>query len=263
MSNRLLRFGFHDFLNAQPILRSLKKYADEAGFEMIIDVPAGLARKLESGLLDLAMIPSIEYLRKENEYSLIPDLSISSRGAVGTVLLAAKVPLNKIKTLALDERSRTSAALLQLLFGKDFSSDIKFISSPPDPVKMLKDHDAALIIGDQALALQNPGGKLTLFDLSKKWFDQTRKTFVHAVIAISEGVEIPEKSLAVLQKSKAEGLASIDEIARLHADKSDVDVGVCRDYLANKIRYDLGEDEMAGLRHFRDLCAQNGYLSVR
>lgn len=263
MPDRLLRFGFHDFLNAQPILLPLKKYADEAGFEMVIDVPSSLAQKLESGQLDLAMIPSIEYLRKENEYRALPGLSIASRGPVGTVLLAARAPLDKIKTLAVDERSRTSVVLLRLLFGKVFAQDIEFIPSSPDPVKMLKDHDAALIIGDQALALSNPGTGLTLYDLSQEWFERTGKTFVHAVVAMPAETEIPEKSLALIQKSKVEGLANIYEIAKRHAEKSGVDVEVCKDYLENKIRYDLGEEEMAGLNHFRDLCLEGGYFPAR
>lgn len=263
MSDRLLRFGFHDFLNAQPILIPLKKYAHEAGFEMIIDVPSSLAQKLESGQLDLAMVPSIEYLRKEDEYRLLPGLSIASRGPVGTVLLVAKAPLDKIKTLAVDERSRTSVVLLRLLFGKDFPPEIKFIPSPPNSGKMLKDHDAALIIGDQALALSIAGGDLTLFDLSQEWFERTGKTFVHAVVAMSAGVEIPAKSLAFIEKSKAEGLANIDEISRSYAEKWGVDAEFCKDYLANKIRYDLGEEEMAGLNHFRDLCLEGGYFIAR
>lgn len=260
MRKKLLRFGFHDFLNAQPILQPLRRYAKEAGLEMILDTPSALAQQFEAGKLDLAMIPSIEYLRGADRCQLLPGLSISSRGAVGTVLFAAKVPLGEIKTLALDDRSKTSVILLRLLFGKDLSPDVQYQPSPPDPEKMLATHDAALIIGDQALSFKSPGKTTAQYDLSEEWFKRTGKTFVHAVVAVSNNVEIGQRIVDVIQKAKTEGLTNLDEIAQEQAEHLGIDAEVCKDYLSQKIRYNLGEEEIAGLNHFRDLCRAEGLL---
>ena len=227
---------------------------------MVLDAPSALARQLEAGELDLAMIPSIEYLRNADRYKLLPGLSIASRGAVGTVLLATQVPIGEIKTLALDERSRTSVTLLRLLYGKALSAEVKYHPSQPDPAKMLETHDAALIIGDQALNLKIPGKEPTLYDLSEEWFKRTRKIFVHAVIAISSDVEIDQKIIDLIQKAKTDGQANLDKIANEQAKKLGIDPDACKDYLNNKIRYNLGEEEMAGLLHFRDLCQTEGLL---
>ena len=93
-----------------------------------------------------------------------------------------RLPIEKIKTLALDDRSRTSVALLKILFADRFGPDVKLTSSPPDPEAMLKTHDAALIIGDQAFSLPKLPTETKVYDLSQEWFLETRKTFVHAVV---------------------------------------------------------------------------------
>jgi chorismate dehydratase len=257
---KTLRFGFHDFLNAQPILQPLERNAPEAGLQMILDVPSALASKLEAGKLDLAMIPSIEYLRHYDNYKLLPGISIASRGPVDTVLFITKVPVEQIKTLALDERSRTSATLLRLLYGKELSKDVRTRQSAPDPLQMLENNDAALIIGDQALKLNTTGKKITVFDLSEEWFKRTGMTFVHAVIAIAPGVKIDQKVIDVIQKSKLEGLAHLDEIAKQQAEQLGINSEVCKNYLSEKIRYNLDEEEMEGLLHFQELCCDDDLL---
>jgi chorismate dehydratase len=258
--NKILRFGFHDFLNAQPILQPLEHIAHEAGLKMILDVPSVLANKLEAGKLDLAMIPSIEYLRHFDTYKLLPGVSIASRGPVDTVLFVTQVPVEQIKTLALDERSRTSATLLRLLYGKELTQDVRFRQSAPDPVQMLKNNDAALIIGDQALKLDLTDKTVTVYDLSEEWFKRTEKTFVHAVIAIAPGVDIDQKVIDAIQKSKLEGLANLDEIAKKQGHQLGIDADICKNYLSEKIRYDLDAEEMEGLLHFQELCCNNDLL---
>jgi len=260
MPKKTLRFGFHDFLNAQPVLQPLRHYAREAGLEMVIDTPAALARRLDAGELDLAMVPSIEYLRRDDSYQLLPGLAIASRGPVGTVLLATQVPLREIKTLALDERSRTSVTLLRLLFGQKLSSEVKYHQSQPDPREMLATHDAALIIGDQALNLKISGKGPAIYDLSEEWHKRTGKTFVHAVVAVSADVAIDQKLIGLIQKAKTEGQTNLEKIAQEQAQKLGIDFAVCKDYLTNKILYNLGEEEMAGLTHFRNLCQDAGLL---
>ncbi len=227
---------------------------------MVLDAPSSLAQQLEAGKLDLAMIPSIEYLRHADSYNLLPGLSISSRGPVGTVLMATQVPLGKIHTIALDNRSRTSATLLRLLFSKEFPKDIQYLQAPPDPRQMLENNDAALIIGDQALGLKSFNKELIQYDLSEEWFKLTGKTFVHAVVAYSSDMEIDQNIIEIIQKSKSEGLANLDEISREQAEKLGMEAEVCKNYLDKKILYSLGNEEMDGLLHFQDLCRAQGLL---
>ena len=253
-----LLLGIHDFINSQPLLEPLLKRASGAGLEIRTDSPARLAEQLSSGKLDMAMIPAIEYLKQADRFRLLPNVSISSRNKVGTVLLVSKVPLNAICSLALDDRSKTSVALLRILYSKVFPAGLKQTRHEPDLEKMLNHHDAALIIGDQALGVAKAG--VSIYDLSEEWFKRTEKTFVHAVIAVREGIKVESSIIKTLLDAKQEGLQNLDTIAKTQADKTGHSVFLLRDYLKNKIRYDFGEEEMEGLIHFQSLCHEFGLI---
>ncbi len=259
----MIRFGLHDFLNAQPLLVPLVRTQKKLGLEIVPGVPSLLAEKLKAGELDLAMIPTIEYLKEANRYRLIPDVAIASQGKVGTVLLVSKVPVENIKTLALDDRSRTSVALLKILFRDRFRQGVKFAPAPPDPRSMLKANDAALIIGDQAFSLPDLSADTKVFDLSHEWFLETGKTFVHAVVAVREGVVLPKGFCGKIQSAKREGQREIADIAARYSVASGLESGISEDYLRNKIIYDLGDLELQGMMLFRDKCHDRGMIEEK
>jgi chorismate dehydratase len=254
--NSFLLLGIHDFINSQPLLSPLIKRASGAGLEIVTDSPAKLAEQLSAGKLDLAMIPAIEYLRQADRLRLLPNISISSRNKVGTVLLVSKVPLNAIRSLALDNRSRTSVALLHILYSNMFPAELKLVQQDPDVEKMLHQHDAALIIGDQALGFAK--ANVSVYDLSEEWFKRTEKTFVHAVIATRK--DIKSEILQTLLDAKQEGLQNLNTIVQTQVNKTGHPEFLLQDYLENKIRYDFGEEEMEGLRHFQSLCHEAGLI---
>lgn len=256
----MIRFGLHDFLNAQPLMVPLLRDQKELGLDVVRDVPSALAEQLKAGKLDLAMIPTIEYLKEAARYRLIPDISIASRDKVGTVLLVSQVSIENIQTLALDDRSRTSVALLKILFANRFRPDVRFTPTPPDPKAMLKANDAALIIGDQAFSLPKLPAETKVYDLSEEWFLETGKTFVHAVVAVREGVVLPQELCGKILSSKQDGLQGIADIAGRYAKSSGLDVKICEDYLRNKIIYDLGHQELEGMTLFRDKCYDRGLI---
>ena len=254
MPTNIIRFGLHDFLNAQPLMLPLLRQQDELGIKVFKDAPAHLAEKLLTSELDLAMIPTIEFLLHMDQYRLLPGVCIASRGEVKTVLLISKVSLDNIKTLALDPRSRTSVALLKLLFADRFSSAVEFLPASPDPSKMLQDHDAALIIGDQAMGAQSLDGVKFSYDLSEEWFQHTGKTFVHAVVAVQKNLAPNELLLEFLSQAGSKAGNEIDAIAKAYGGKSGLDENLCRDYLQNKIIYSLGDEELQGIEAFQKMC---------
>ncbi|MDH5762056.1 MAG: menaquinone biosynthesis protein [Nitrospinota bacterium] len=263
MSGKKLKFGMHDFLNAQPLLIPLREKEAQLGVTMVTGSPAELAGQLQAGQLDLAMIPSIEYLRNPLAYRLLPGIAVASRGPVNTVLFVSQKPLEEVQSVALDARSRTSAALLQVLFGDVFPWNVFLETSDPDPAEMLKEHDASLIIGDPAFRVRASFPNLHIYDLSELWFEQTGKTFVHAVVAVRQEIELDQEFLVTMQEVKGEGMAQIESIAQAAAKKLGIAFETCRDYLENKIIYDLGKEEMIGLQHFRDVCFEKGLLEQK
>jgi chorismate dehydratase len=262
MSTSLIKFGLHDFLNAQPLLLPLLRQEKILGVKIVKDVPARLAEQLLASELDLAMIPAIEFLLHLDRYRLLPGVCIASRGEVKTVLLVAKVPLKNIKTLAVDPRSKTSVALLKLLFADQFSSTNQFLSASPDPSNMLQDHDAALIIGDQAMGAELLDSVKFAFDLSEEWFQRTGKTFVHAVVVAQKNIELENQLLDYLLQAGAKASDEIDAIAKNHSERLGLEENLCRDYLQNKIIYSLGEEELQGLKVFQKMCYEKGLVDT-
>ena len=107
-----IRVGAVNYLNTKPLIYDLETLAPDA--EVCLEVPSRLAELLAQGQLDVALIPIIEYFRA-GSYSLVPDIAIASRGPVLSVTLFSRVPWPKLRRVALDVGSRTSAALTQIL----------------------------------------------------------------------------------------------------------------------------------------------------
>src|SRR6266849_3046254 len=117
MKESAIRIGAVNYLNTKPLIEGLEELAPEA--DLVLEVPSRLADSLAEGRLDVALIPVIEYFRA-GTYSIVPNIAIASRGPVLSVTLFSRVPWEKIRRVALDEGSRTSAALCQILLRKKY-----------------------------------------------------------------------------------------------------------------------------------------------
>src|SRR3989442_8088958 len=122
-----IRIGAVNYLNTKPLICDLEQLAPDA--ELVLEVPSKLADMLADGQLDVALIPVIEYFRA-GTYSIVPDISIASRGPVLSVTLFSRAPWAGIRKVALDVGSRTSAALTQVLLRKRYGVNPEVVSLP-------------------------------------------------------------------------------------------------------------------------------------
>src|SRR5688572_18526243 len=106
--NAPIRVGAVNYLNTKPLIENLSAFAPDT--RLSLEVPSRLATQLAAGELDVALIPVVEYFRA-GTYSIVSDVAIASRGPVLSVTLFSRVPWKEIRSVALDEGSRTSAAL--------------------------------------------------------------------------------------------------------------------------------------------------------
>lgn len=255
----LIRFGCHAFLNSKPISDFLFQHRKDLNLDLRLDHPARLADALRRGELDLAFIPSIEYLNIPGAM-IVPGISIASNGAVKTVLLVCKKKLEDVRSIALDERSRTSVILLKLILRNRHLTSCFFYPMPPNMDAMLEDNDAGLIIGDAAFGAHGRG--MEIYDLSSEWFRMTRMPFVHAIIAASPGFMVNPELAHGLQEAKRTAKARSREIAVEESIKLGVPVEECLDYLQNKIIYDLGPRELEGLKKFYAMAVESGLAAA-
>jgi len=253
MDSRPIRIGAVNYLNTKPLICDLEELAPEA--ELILEVPSRLADLLAEGQLDVALIPVIEYFRS-GAYSILPNLSIASRGPVLSVTLFSRVPWQSIRRVALDAGSRTSAALAQLLLHKRYGVRPEVTALPLDRHAEDADADAVLLIGDRAMRACLPGFAHA-FDLGQEWADWTGLPFVYAVWAVRPGVDLGNVADA-LAEAKRRGLTRIGQIAFQEAPRLGLDAGFCRRYLQSIIHFDLGPREQAGLQHYYMLACELG-----
>lgn len=252
MTDRI-RIGAVSYLNTKPLVHELDTLAPFA--DLSLDYPSRLADQMARGELDVALIPVIEYFRAGN-YSLIPNIAIASQGPVLSVTLFSRVPWTEIHRLALDEGSRTSAALTQVLLRKKYGVQAEMIPLPLDRGAEDVDADAVLLIGDRAMHACLPGFRHA-FDLGQEWHDWTGLPFVYAAWAVREGVDLGPV-LNAFYEAKRRGIEEVGAIAAREAPHLQLDAGFCRRYLANIIRFDLGPRELAGLHHYYMLASELG-----
>ena len=249
MANRI-RVGAVNYLNTKPLIEGLTTFAPE--IDLILDLPSRLADRMAMGDLDVGLIPVVELFRA-GTYSFIPDLSIASRGPVLSVTLFSRVPWGEIRSLALDEGSRTSAALVQVLLRHRHQISPVLETLPIDVPADDASTDAVLLIGDRAMHACLPGFRYA-YDLGQAWTEWTGLPFVYAVWAVRGGVDLGP-AVTAFSRAREAGQQLTGAIAAREAKHLNLDPGFCRRYLTNIIHYDLGPRELAGLTRFRDLTA--------
>jgi len=241
-----LRLASVPFVNAQPLIWGFREGPYREITTVLDASPARIPDLLGSRQIDLGLVPSIEIQRLPG-VEMLPHLCIASKRRARSVLLASKVPFDRMRTIALDENSRTSAALLKILLAHKGLRDVVYAEQPPALRQMLRDSDAALLIGDSALTADTGG--LAVMDLGAEWFAITGLPFVFAVWAARAGTSLPD-GLRPFLESRQMGIANIPAIAREAGARLRLAPQTIEDYLRINLHYHLGSEEARGLDLF-------------
>ena len=251
---RQQRFGAVQYLNTKPLVHGLA-----AAIDLAFDLPSRLADRLTAGQLDVALIPVVELFRHP-EHRLVSDACIGCRGAVMSVKLLFRVAPQRVASLALDEGSRTSAVLAQVLLAERHGVRPRVESLPIGSQASETSADAVLLIGDRALADATAGGSFQeVWDLGDQWCRWTGLPFVFAAWAARPGVAA-ERFAGRLEVARDSGLASLAAIAAAEATPHGLTVPQCLSYLRDNLHYHLGVREQEALRAFRTLAEGLGLV---
>jgi chorismate dehydratase len=262
-----LKIGEIKYANCTPIYTSLKGHSDCSGYEFIEGEPAELNALLARGEIDISSSSSIEYARHWDEYLVIPHISISSSGEVGSILLFSKGPVEELggATIAVSSASATSVVLLKALLRFRYGKEAVFSAVKPDLDLMLKGHDAALLIGDEALRAGKraaSGTGLHVYDLGRIWQEYAGLPFVYALWMVRKdsAERMPElcrrlKEGLKAAREKAEG--SFDSIALNVPESSWMGVEGLAAYW-KAMSYRLGPEHQKGLMLFLELAERLG-----
>src|SRR5271156_1124164 len=147
-----LRVSIVEYLNAAPLVWGFTDGPLAGKYDLSFTVPSQCAEELRRGDADLGIIPSIEYQRIDGVVAL-PGMAIASKREVRSLLVVAKKPIEMAKRIALDTSSRATAGLVRILAKEHWGIQPEFVDAAPDAAEMLKEADAALVIGDPALRI--------------------------------------------------------------------------------------------------------------
>jgi chorismate dehydratase len=251
----MLRIGAVEYLNTKPLVYGLSRRFP--GAKLSFDLPSRLADALASDQLDVALVPSVEFLSRDG-YEIISDAAIACRGPVWSVRLLSRVPVAQIKSLALDEGSRTSAILVQLLLWEQYGLRPALKPLPINCQPESFDADAILLIGDRAMhpaTLQYQ----EIWDLGDRWCRATELPFVFAMWVARAGRDVRDLVTA-LEQSRDEGLAQVEAIAAQEAGLHGLTQTDCLTYFTQHLHFRLGKAELQGLRHFAHKASDMGLL---
>ena len=260
-----LRISAISYLNTAPLMWDFEHGQAGREFEISYTVPSLCAKALSEGTADIGIIPAAAYAQIPG-LQVLPDVAIASRRAVRSILLVSQIPVELVRTVALDTSSMTSVALTKIFFEKWLGGGRTFTSMEPDIEKMLNECDAGLLIGDPALKVDRQ--RYHTVDLAEEWIRYTGKPFVFAFWAV-RGEALAEADplidlASVFRNSRDHGLRpdSLELIAREWAPRVGLSEADVRSYLTENIHYQLDPGCIEGLQLFYRYAAELDLLPV-
>jgi chorismate dehydratase len=260
-----LRISAISYLNTAPLMWDFEHGEAGAAFDISYTVPSRCAADLASGRADIGIIPSAAYVSIP-ELVILPGVAIASRRPVRSILLVSKVPLEQVRSVALDTSSLTSVALTKTLFARWWGGGRTFTPMAPNVEKMMKDHDAGLLIGDPALKVDRE--RYLSYDLAEEWIRFTGKPFVFAFWAVRQealsGASSTFGLATIFQKSRDHGLeaANLQRIVQQWAPRLGLSEAEVETYLTENIHYELDAECLEGLRLFYRYAFECGAMPV-
>jgi chorismate dehydratase len=225
--------------------------------EFVEAVPARCAQLLSQREVEGALVPVIEYQRIDGG-RLVPNVCVGSQKEVLSVVLVSKNKrLEDIKSVALDESSRTSATLVKVIFREFLEREPEWTTRAPNLEAMLEKNDAALIIGDPGMAFPRQG--LNVWDMASLWKEHTGLGFVFAMWMVGDAAILRAREVD-FAGARDEGVAHIEEIVYSYQDKIPMRVDELRNYLTENIVFRVDESMERGLRLYFELAFKHGLI---
>ena len=262
------------YLNSVPLAWGILEGSQRESFEPVLSTPAECADQLAKGLVDIGLIPSIEFQRIKG-CRIVAGPAVAATHRVRSVILVSLVPLWKVKTVACDNGSRTSVALAKIIFDEFYHVHPDFRPTEPDVANMLAQSDAALVIGDTALKfmeanerpdieVQKPLVRLgsepvQIFDLAERWRFLTGLPFVFAFWAVRDGFK-DTSVVDTLKRSRDFGVANIPTIAEKYSEPLKIKKEFIQEYLERNVDYYMDSACLEALTLFYEKAARVGAI---
>jgi chorismate dehydratase len=251
------RLGVVSFLNSKPLIDGLGQRRD---VELVFDVPSRLPELLNSGRVDVALIPIVDVIRSAGRYRVVSDACIGCDGETMTVRIFSQTPPDRIRTLHVDGDSHTSKALATVMWRELYDVALELRAFDARTMKC-EDCKSVLLIGDKVVS-RTRGGFAYEVDLGAAWRQHTGLPFVFAVWTGRRGVPDSPGGCSgaldsLLSDARDSGVARAREIAAEFAPKLWWPTDLAVKYLSRCLKYKLDARYVEGANLFARLCATN------
>jgi len=244
------------YMNVAPVYYGINNGLKPDWLNIVSEPPSILNNMMEKEALDISPVSSVAYAKHQDEWLLLPDLSIACHGRVMSVILVSKKPFENLTNnkVIITDKSAAAAELVKLFF---ITKKVKpvFETMPiqcPDEIK--KHAEAALIIGDKALKEKWHVHFDHVYDLGQMWLELTGLPFVFALWAVRKSFadkkpETVSSIIKLFNLSKEEGKKNLEDIAAKASEILGIDIDICRKYY-ELLNYNLDPLQLKGLRTF-------------
>ena len=241
----MIKVSAVSYLNTKPFVYGLVEKGLEKVMDLSLDIPSMCAEKLASGRVDLGLIP-VAIIPKLKTPHIISDFCIGSEGAVKTVCLYSRQPLETVRRVWLDYQSRTSVQLAKILLKHHWQFNPQFLPAQPGYERNAAHDEAALVIGDRTIGLEDEYP--FVYDLGKAWKDFTGLPFVYAAWVSNR--ELPHDFIEKFNAALGFGINNLRKVIDKYQ-PGNPDFSL-KDYYTKYINYQLDQPKRQGLELFLD-----------
>jgi chorismate dehydratase len=246
------RLGVVSFLNAKPLIARLDSDAD---LTLIYDVPSRLPPLLDSGAVDIALVPVVDLVQRGRRWQIVSDACLGCDGETLTVRVFSRVPAPQIRRLHVDGDSHTSVALAAVVWRELFGTALEIVAFRGD--ETVAECEAVLLIGDKVVNHRLVDYDIET-DLGSCWKTLTGLPFVFAVWAGPEGRDYRQLALR-LSQARDDGVRSAEMIAADYGPGLNWPVTLAKRYLTKRLRFDLGPRQREAMGRFLELARKHGF----
>ena len=247
------RLGIPPHLYCLPLVNRMK----EDLFSLLVDSAAQNAINLRNRDLEGAFLTPVDYARDSSDYCIVPGVAVSSRTPNDTIVLHFKAGLHTINTLAVRPTSTSEIVLASILLSERFDVRPTIVPVFGSFDQMLDAADAALLVGDDALAQR--GRHRHKLDLVEEWEELTGLPYVHGFWC-SRSSDLSPDDVTGLQRARELGAQSLDDISRSEAPKHPGDSAEDLLQYLESLSFTFSDEEQEALTEFLRYAYYHGAL---
>lgn len=240
MSN--IKISAVSYTNTKPFIYGIEHSGILNKIDLSLDIPSDCAAKLINNQVDIGLIPvaAIPYVPNAN---IVADYCIGSVGAVNSVFIFSNIAISEIKTVRLDNHSRTSNNLAKVLLKFYWKQEVEFTTDIDAKT------DAIVLIGDRTFGKKTD--YLFAYDMGEEWMNFTGLPFVYAAWVANK--TIPQSFIDEFNDALALGLGHRSELLKDLPVRDDFDL---EDYLFHKLDFELTDKKREALDLFLSYIAK-------